>query len=157
MLLLTAHHIVCDGWSFGVMVRELAALYARGAARGATPTWRRPIRSPTTRWREAARADSEAQRADEAYWLARFAERAGAARPAARPRRARAGAASPRGARTDCWTPRWSARVKRLGAQRGASLFATLLGGFGALLHRLTGQDDVVVGIPAAGPGGRRP
>src|SRR6185295_4177353 len=43
------------------------------------------------------------------------------------------------------------AAVKKLGAHHGASLFATLLAGFDALLHRLTGQDDVVVGIPAAG------
>ena len=42
-------------------------------------------------------------------------------------------------------------RVRKLGAARGASLFATLIAGFGALLHRLTGQDDVVVGVPAAG------
>ena len=43
------------------------------------------------------------------------------------------------------------AAVKKLGAQHGASLFATLLAGFDALLARLTGQDDLVVGIPAAG------
>src|SRR5262249_8344198 len=36
-------------------------------------------------------------------------------------------------------------------ASAGGSLFATLLAGFGALLHRLTGQTDIVVGIPAAG------
>ena len=42
-------------------------------------------------------------------------------------------------------------RLKRFGAQNGCTLFATLLSGFKALLHRLTGQNDIVVGIPAAG------
>ena len=42
--------------------------------------------------------------------------------------------------------------LRKLGREHGTSLFATLLGGFAALLHRLTGQDDLVVGIPAAGP-----
>ena len=42
-------------------------------------------------------------------------------------------------------------RIKRFGAQHGCTLFATLLAGFKVLLHRLTGQNDVVVGIPAAG------
>ena len=41
--------------------------------------------------------------------------------------------------------------VKKTGAGLGASLFATLLAGFDALLYRLTGQTDLVVGIPAAG------
>src|SRR5690606_10131531 len=43
------------------------------------------------------------------------------------------------------------AEVRRLGARRGASLFATLLGSFAALVGRIAGQDEVVVGIPAAG------
>ena len=42
-------------------------------------------------------------------------------------------------------------RIKRFRAQHGCTLFATLLAGFKVLLHRLTGQNDVVVGIPAAG------
>ena len=42
-------------------------------------------------------------------------------------------------------------QIKRFGAEQGCTLFATLLAGFKALLHRLTGQNDIVVGIPAAG------
>src|SRR5262249_44418951 len=42
-------------------------------------------------------------------------------------------------------------KIKRAGAQRGCTLFVTLLGGFDALLHRLTSQEEIVVGIPAAG------
>jgi non-ribosomal peptide synthetase component F len=42
-------------------------------------------------------------------------------------------------------------RLKHFGAQQGCTLFATLLAGFKTLLHRLTGQNDIVVGIPAAG------
>src|SRR5262249_29129017 len=42
-------------------------------------------------------------------------------------------------------------RIKRAGAQRGCTLFVTLLAGFNALLHRLTSQEEIVIGIPAAG------
>ncbi len=42
-------------------------------------------------------------------------------------------------------------RIKKAGAQRGSTLFSTLLTGFQALLARLTGQSDIVIGIPAAG------
>src|SRR5262249_47510224 len=43
-------------------------------------------------------------------------------------------------------------KIKRFGAQHGCTLFGTLLAGFKVLLHRLTNQHDIVVGIPAAGP-----
>jgi len=42
-------------------------------------------------------------------------------------------------------------QIKQLGAKNGCTLFATLLAGFHTLLHRLSNQHDVVVGIPAAG------
>jgi len=42
-------------------------------------------------------------------------------------------------------------KIKQLGAKKGCTLFATLLAGFNALLHRLSNQNDIVVGIPAAG------
>ena len=41
--------------------------------------------------------------------------------------------------------------IKKFGAQNGCTMFATMLAGFKILLHRLTGQPDIVVGIPSAG------
>jgi len=148
LLVFTAHHIVCDGWSFGVIVRDLAALYAQQIGQGQDLP-------PADTFAEYALAEAEhAQsaegKASEAYWLNRFAN----ATPSLdlptdhpRPRQR-----SFHSLREDLLLDAaLIADVKRMGAQRGASLYATLLAAFGLLLQRLTGQDDVVIGIPSAG------
>ena len=148
VLSLTAHHIVCDRWSWRIIVRELAALYA--ARRGA-PT--APL-APTGSFADYALAqathpDLRKFAADEAYWLARFADAVPVLElPLDRPRPPRHTFAS---AREDyVFDVVLVTAIKRLGVRRGASLFATLLGSFAALLARLTGQAEVVIGIPAA-------
>lgn len=148
LLIFTAHHIVCDGWSFGVIVRDLAALYAQrlGQADGPEPA------DAFTDFAiaEATRAQTQSGRDDEQYWLSRF----GGALPSLdlptdTARRRHRSFASQREDRT--LDAALIADIKRMGAKRGASFYATLLAAFSALLHRLTGQDDVVVGIPSAG------
>jgi hypothetical protein len=148
LLLLTAHHIVCDGWSWWVMVRELAALYGVRTGRPGAPL------PPAESFADYALAlarqpDQRTLAADEAYWLARFAE---LPPPLDLPTdRARPPQRSFASSRIDhVLDAALVGAVKRLGAQRGASLFATLLGGFAAVLARLAGQGEVVVGIPAA-------
>jgi len=148
LLVFTAHHIVCDGWSFGVIVRDLAALYAQQTGQGEDLPPADLFADYALA--EAARAQSDEGRGDEAYWLARFAN----ATPSLdlptdhpRPRQR-----SFHSRREDCLLDAsLVADVKRMGAQRGASLYATLLAAFGLLLQRLSGQDDVVIGIPSAG------
>ena len=148
LLIFTAHHIVCDGWSFGVIVRDLAALYAQQLGQGDGPA----VADAFTDYAiaETTRAETASGRDDEQYWLSRFSgELPSLDLPADSARRRHRSFASKREDRmldaaliTD---------VKRMGAKRGASFYATLLTAFGALLHRLTGQDDIVVGIPSAG------
>ena len=148
LLLLTAHHIVCDGWSWWVMVRELAALY--GVRTGTSGESLPPAESFADYALALARQpDGKTLAADEGYWLARFAETPPPLElPTDRLRPPRRSFAS---ARIDhILDAALVGAVKRLGAQRGASLFATLLGGFAAVLARLAGQHEVVVGIPAA-------
>lgn len=146
VLLLTAHHVVCDGWSWWVLVRELAALYAQavGGPAAALP--------PADDFADyaLAQAAAEGDPADEAYWLQRFAGEVPALDlPTDRPRPARRDFASVR--EDVVFDPALVAGLRRLGARRGASLFATLLASFATLLARLSGQPRVVVGIPAAG------
>jgi amino acid adenylation domain-containing protein len=148
LLVFTAHHIVCDGWSFGVIVRDLAALYAQQIDQGVGPAPADPFGEFALN--EAARADTDGGREAEQYWLHRF----GGAVPSLdlpvdHPRPRCRSFTSQREDRmldgalvTD---------VKRMGAKRGASFYATLLTAFGVLLQRLSGQDDVVIGIPCAG------
>ncbi|WP_426271606.1 amino acid adenylation domain-containing protein [Dyella kyungheensis] len=148
LLVFTAHHIVCDGWSFGVIVRDLAALYAQQVGQGQDL----PPADAFAEYAlaEAGHAQSAEGKVSEAYWLARFAN----ATPSLdlptdhpRPRQR-----SFHSLREDLLLDAsLVGDVKRMGAQRGASLYATLLASFGLLLQRLTGQDDVVIGIPSAG------
>src|SRR5205807_4219264 len=86
----------------------------------------------------------------EAWWIEKFATPAAPLElPTDRPRRP---LKSYRGATTrmTIHTSQYQ-RIRRFGAQQGCTLFATLLAGFKILLHRLTAQSDIVVGIPAAG------
>ena len=121
VLLLTLHHIVADGWSLGVLVGELAALYA-AAAGGAAVAARRRCRcsTPTSRSGSAAGWPARCWRAQLAYW-----------------RRQLAGAPAPLELPTD--RPRPPVQSFR-GAQPRAAL-APAAGGGAAALARRAGRD----------------
>ncbi|MEO6518234.1 MAG: amino acid adenylation domain-containing protein [Pseudoxanthomonas sp.] len=149
LLVLTAHHIVCDGWSWWVMVRELGLLYAQShdAADAVLPP---PQSFGDYALAQAVHPADTLYAEDEAYWLSRFRMEAPVLDlPVDRPRPAQRSFASKRedyvldGALVSA--------IRAMGARRGVSLFATLLAGFGSLLSRLAAQSDVVIGIPAAG------
>ncbi|PKM14866.1 MAG: non-ribosomal peptide synthetase [Gammaproteobacteria bacterium HGW-Gammaproteobacteria-2] len=150
VLLLTAHHIVCDGWSWWLIVRELGALYGQQVSGNALAL------PPAAAFADYALAQAAGSRsnatvlADQTYWLSRFADGAPILDlPLDRPRPVQRSFAS---AREDYTldAPLVNA-IRRIGAHQGASLFATLLAGFATVLARLGGHDDVVIGIPAAG------
>jgi len=148
-LLLVAHHAVCDGWSWAVVCRDLGQLYAQ--ARGAAPAPGPAERySDYAEWeqREAASPDMQAH-VD--FWVSRFpgSHLPVLELPTDRPRPPVRTFASER-----IDHPLDAALVddlRRAGARAGTSLYAVMLAGFSALLHRLAGQDDLVVGIAAAG------
>ncbi|MES1241578.1 MAG: non-ribosomal peptide synthase/polyketide synthase, partial [Acidobacteriota bacterium] len=149
LLILTVHHIVSDGWSTGVMVRESALLYeAFSQCRLA------PLPEPAVQYLDFALWQrmwlrGEALAAQLRWWRE---ELAGAPAllelPADRPRPA---VQSYRGAYESALLPAGLARaLRRLALGEGATLFMVLLAGFEALLHRWSGQDDVLVGSPVA-------
>ena len=152
VLLLTLHHIVTDAWSQGVLNRELGALYA-SFARGEIPGLPAlPIQyADYAAWQRVALEGAESER-QLAYWKPRLA---GAARsldlPADRPRPP---VPSHRGdRRAVSLSPEVTRALKDLSRREGATLFMTLLAGFEALLHRLTGQSDLLIGTPIANRG----
>ena len=109
---LTAHHIVCDGWSFGVLVRDLAAAVcaALSASRGAEL---RPAPLSFADYALVAgdaAADRGSSTDDERYWLSRFAGRMPGAGPAGRPAAAAPAHVHAPVARTSCSMPSWSTR-----------------------------------------------
>ncbi len=151
-LVLTAHHLASDGWSTNVLLRELASLYS---ARRESIANDLPAASRFRDFaaREAARRRGPKASATEAYWLGEFASPAPVLDlPTDRPRPAVKTYAGATIRRTVSGS--LAKAVRQAGAREGCTLFATLFAVFTALLHRLTGQEDLVVGIPAAGQAG---
>jgi amino acid adenylation domain-containing protein len=149
VLIFTAHHIVCDGWSANVLLDELAQAYnAISMGRAWSPP--APMAFADYANSQARFVDSPRGRKVEQYWLEQFQGPAPLLDlPVDRPRPA---IREFRGAtyRTKIGLESYN-RIKKFGASQKCTLFVTLLAGFQILLSRLSGQDDIVVGIPTAG------
>lgn len=148
MLILTMHHIVADGWSLGVFVRELAALYATCSARQPSPLPALPFQySDYALWqRHHLRPDMlDAQLA---YWRKQLAGLAELKLPTDRPRPP---IPTYQGATLFMHFPKdLIDPLSALGQRENATLFMVMLATFTTLLHRYSGQDDVVIGCPTA-------
>jgi amino acid adenylation domain-containing protein len=149
VLLLTGHHIVLDGWSANQLLEDMGRIYS-AAKTGSKPDLvpLMPFSSYALKEHEEAQAGAYAE--NERYWVEAFAGRAPVLDlPTDRPRGAMK---SYKGATLHAsLDPELCAAVKKASAKLGCSLFVTLLSGFQILLHRLTRQPEVVVGISAAG------
>ncbi|WP_240351255.1 SDR family NAD(P)-dependent oxidoreductase [Streptomyces olivoreticuli] len=154
VLLITAHHIVLDGISAGLLVRSLTEAY-RAAVRsaGAPEALEGPAESAGyaefTAW-EAAMLDSPEGEAHLAYWTQELrAPRRALDLPGDRPFDP---AATPRGEEvTAKLTPELSAALTARARERRAGLAVVFLASYMAFLRRVTGESDLVVGLPAAG------
>jgi amino acid adenylation domain-containing protein len=149
-LMLTAHHIVCDGWSLGVLAEELMAIYRDFAA--GQPS----MLEPAPRYGDHALAQRQPealqrQAADERYWVGLYDRSIPTLDlPGDRSRTAthRSFASRREDVAIDATL---TEAVRRHGARAGASLFATLFSFYAAMLARLAGVDELVVGVPSAG------
>ncbi|MCQ4163601.1 non-ribosomal peptide synthetase [Tahibacter harae] len=153
VLLLTQHHIVSDGWSVGVFVREVSALYtgfAQPALAVALPPL--PLQYADYAAWQRQRVQDEALARQLAFWREHLRDAPGLLTlPLDRPRPA---TQSYRGAQVPVQVPAALAAGLRALAQRhDCTLFMVLLGSWALLLSRLSGQDDVVVGTPVANRG----
>jgi amino acid adenylation domain-containing protein/FkbM family methyltransferase len=140
--LLVVHHIVSDGWSIGVMMRDLAALYA-GSTLPPLPVQYADFSVWQRRALEARRAE------DVAYWMARLGGTEPLELPTDRPRPAERTYRG--GTRRRSLQPALADRLRAFSRAEGATVFMTLLAALQAVLARWTGQIDVVVGTPVAG------
>lgn len=150
VLVVTMHHIVSDGWSLGVFVRDLAASYSAAKAElpGSLPEL--PVRYVDfAAWQQTAITREEQER-QLAYW----SEKLGNAPPVldlatdlrrppvpsfrGRKKHFRVGAETTK-------------QLRELAKGERATLFMVLASAFNLLLHRYTDQDDILVGLPIAG------
>jgi amino acid adenylation domain-containing protein len=152
VLLLTIHHIVSDGWSMGVLIRETAALYAAAVAARPSPLADLPVQyADYAAWQRAG-LTGDVLAAQLAYW-----RRALAAAPPLLDLpidRPRPPLQTFRGDRRTLFLPSELAEgVRRLGRGQGATAFMVLLAVLQTLLHRISGQPVVAVGSPIANRG----
>ncbi|HYO51823.1 condensation domain-containing protein, partial [Archangium sp.] len=152
ILLLTMHHIVSDGWSMEVLIREMGVFYE------AFSTGTRPVLPELAlQYADFARQqqlgrESPALRQQLDYWKTRLT---GAPEvldlPTDRPRPA---VQTFHGTELPVQLPAALVEeLKALGRREGATLYMVLLAAFQTLLHRYSGQDDLCVGTPSAGRG----
>ena len=151
VLLLTMHHIVSDGWSMGVLMREVAALYeAFAGGASASPLSELPIQyADFAVWQNEHLRGGELTRQLE-YW-ARQLEGAPPTLELPTDRR-RPAVQSFRGASCSLELPaELSESLRALCRREGVTMFMTLLAAFKGLLARDAGRQDIVVGTPVAG------
>jgi amino acid adenylation domain-containing protein len=148
-LLITMHHIVSDGWSHGVFMQELSALYA-AFLRGKPD----PLPELRVQYADYALWQREWMEGELLEEQGRYWENTLAGAPALlelpldHPRPLKqdfAGAAM-----RITFPNRLTQALKALSKKHGTTLFMTVMAGFAALLARLSGQEDVVIGTPVS-------
>lgn len=150
VLVLTMHHIIGDGWSGGVLLRELGALYAAFCDGRESPLAQLPIQyADYAAWQRGWLTGAVLEE-HLGYWSGQL----GGAPPLLElpTDRPRPHTQSFRGEHlAAALPPALSDAFRRLSREEGATLFMTLLAAFKVLLGRQAGQTDVVVGTPIAG------
>ncbi|MEH1099579.1 amino acid adenylation domain-containing protein [Micromonospora sp. CPCC 205561] len=150
VLLLVVHHIAFDGWSWGVLARELRTLYAAFAAGRPSPLPPLPLQyADFAAWQRENWLAGPHVDAQVGYWRKRLSGLDPLDLPTDRPRPAHWRAAGD--GLTFTVPAELATALTRLGADRGATPFVVFLAAFQLLLGRYAGQTDVAVGVSVAG------
>jgi len=148
ILLLTLHHIVADGWSLGVLIRELAELYQAGIEGRLPALSPLPIQYSDFACWQRQWLQGEVLENQLSYWRRQLQNVARLDLPINYPRPAMQ---TYRGATVPLqFSPELTQAIDALSQQEGVSLFMMLLAAFQTLLHRYTGQTDIAIGSPIA-------
>jgi amino acid adenylation domain-containing protein len=148
VLLLNLHHIICDGWSIGVLIRELGTLYPAFANNTRSPLPELPIQyADFAEWQHEW-LQGEVLETQLGYWKQQLDNIPSLNLPTDKPRPA---TPTYRGATQFLELPKsLSEELEALSQRQGVTLFMTLLAAFQTLLYRYTQQSDIVVGSPIA-------
>ncbi|HEX6288983.1 MAG TPA: condensation domain-containing protein, partial [Herpetosiphonaceae bacterium] len=148
VLLLTLHHTIADGWSMGVLIRELAALYTAFVAGEPYRLAPLPIQYADFAIWQREWMQGEVLETQLAYWKQQLADLPQLELPADRPRPP---IQTFRGDFRRLTIPAsLTQALAGLSQHEGATLFMTLLAALTVLIHRYTGEDDIPIGSPIA-------
>lgn len=149
LLRLTAHHVICDGWSLGIMMADIASLY-NAFKNGTQAEIAEAV--PFRNYVKESIAFSKTEEAKEVkqYWLDLY--QGSIPRVDLPTDRKRPKMKTYAGDRLDVeMDPAAVKKLKEVSTRNGSSLVTTLLTCFEILIHKITRQEDIVVGLPAAG------
>ncbi|MGF1936825.1 MAG: non-ribosomal peptide synthetase [Nostoc sp. ChiQUE02] len=148
ILLLTMHHIVSDGWSIGVLIQEIAALYPAFASNQPSPLPKLTIQYADFAYWQRQWLQGEVLENQLSYWQKQLDGISMLNLPTDRPRLA---VQTYQGARQPVQLSKsLSEALLALGQQEGVTLFITLLAAFQVLLYCYTQQEDIAIGSPIA-------
>ncbi|HVG16665.1 MAG TPA: amino acid adenylation domain-containing protein [Chitinophagaceae bacterium] len=147
-LIISAHHIVCDGWSFGVILEELSQLYSLYSGAAVAPLPSAPLFA-TFADEQSHFHQSTERKITEQYWFDLYKNSVpdlnlpiDFARPTVRTYAA---------TRADFPLDKELVNgLKKIGSGAGCSFTNTLLAAFELFIHRLSNQDDITIGLPSA-------
>ncbi|MBD2244331.1 non-ribosomal peptide synthetase [Nostoc sp. FACHB-888] len=150
ILLLVMHHIASDGWSMGILWQQLASLYEALLSGKPSPLAKLPIQYADFAVWQHQWLSGEVLSSQINYWKTQLT---GANTVLELPTdRPRPPVQTYQGAAESLMLPQTlSASLIELSRQEGVTLFMTLLAAFGTILHRYTGQEDILIGSPIAG------
>ncbi|MDZ8224979.1 non-ribosomal peptide synthetase [Nostoc sp. ChiVER01] len=148
ILLLNMHHIVSDGWSIGVLIQEIAALYTAFTSNQPSPLPKLTIQYADFAYWQRQWLQGEVLEKQLAYWQKQLNGISILNLPTDRPKLA---IQTYQGARQPLQLSKsLSEALLALGQQEGVTLFITLLAAFKVLLYRYTQQEDIAIGSPIA-------
>lgn len=146
---LTAHHIICDGWSTGTMLQDLGKIYS-AYTRNSQPDLPKSPAFSQYAHEQFVFANSTEYRQIERFWIDQYKESVPVLNlPTDFPRPVSRTFKSNRQDYT--LNPDLVSALKKLGLQAGCSFVTTLMATFEVFLSRITGQEDIALGLPAAG------
>ncbi|MDQ6815256.1 MAG: amino acid adenylation domain-containing protein [Bacteroidota bacterium] len=148
-LTLTAHHIICDGWSLNIILREFSRLYS-AYVKNEFPDLPKAISFSRYAAHQNEFQSSQEYKSVEAYWINQYKDEVPILDLSTDFERPHVRTYS--SGRVDHTIENTFAdSLKRLSNQSGCSFVTTLITAFEVFLHRLTGQHTLVIGLPVAG------
>ncbi len=148
VLLLVTHHIASDGWSSGILFRELTTLYAAFSRNQTSPLADLPVQYADFALWQREWLQDEVLETQLSHWKKQLSGTPTLELPTDRPRRA---VQTFRGARQSFLVPKTlSGEIRALSRRNRVTLFMTLVAAFQTLLSRYAGQEDIPIGVPIA-------